>query len=797
MKLTPWLFLALTSFAGNPLLASYNYYVSDNLQSYNDSSIRWYVNGPSNNSAAAGLTITSSAGGSWLSRFAVPDGTWQYEVAATLTLPNSGGTYVLYLEATPNALLGPTSTGSFYAIAIQNPNFANNGCSAAATLYKVVNGSVSQVSSTTVPCGPTITYHAALGNDSALHFWVNSLEYVSWTDSQPLTGIGGIGGFGMPSGNGISLAQLGPCDRAAPGTIDASSAQTYAVSNDVGLETAGVQDDANGSGVMGYRWLRDGVYLATTLTPELDDAGAAAGSTHTYTVQAQDHHGNTAPAITLSVPVPATAAVDPRRVGIRPTGSYWGGSGEQIDTRSGNLTYSASLIQAQSRGWSLPVGITYNSQNWRLDTAGKSWKLGEDVGYGFGWKLQIGSLTPFFSSYFAVAYYQFTDASGATYRLNQNNNGIWTSKESVYVTYDANTQLLHFNNGSFWTLGCTSAGTEQDAGSMYPTLIEDSNGNQIFIQYAEGNSVSWVNSSARIASITDVRGGSNPSSPTYLFGYNNDSTPHLTSIDNTISTQEKFVLSYTSATALANPFGASNQLSFGNTVFLNSLNNQPNSLTTSFTYDTGGSGEMTQVNLPFGGHLRWQYQTAAYTQSSVREVANRYLQWDSSIGERAYTFAATLSPSGNIPQSRQLADQTAGAVKTWQFSQTHDSTFGLATAYAEASAGTNARTLRQTNYAWAQDPAGNSYIGRLQVVNDPGASSQVTQQTDQTVDQYGNVTQTKLYDYSDLTNPAKTYNTAYLTTAAGTDYIALYLRNLVSAASVTDKNNNTVKSPAE
>jgi len=38
---------------------------------------------------------------------------------------------------------------------------------------------------------------------------------------------------------------------------------------------------------------------------------------------------------------------------------------------------------------------------------------------------------------------------------------------------------LYFRDGSFWVLGCTSAGTEQDAGTMYPTVMEDTNGNQL------------------------------------------------------------------------------------------------------------------------------------------------------------------------------------------------------------------------------------------------------------------------------------------------------------------------------
>jgi hypothetical protein len=27
--------------------------------------------------------------------------------------------------------------------------------------------------------------------------------------------------------------------------------------------------------------------------------------------------------------------------------------------------------------------------------------------------------------------------------------------------------LLHFKDGTFWTMGCTSGGTEADAGTMY------------------------------------------------------------------------------------------------------------------------------------------------------------------------------------------------------------------------------------------------------------------------------------------------------------------------------------------
>ena len=52
-----------------------------------------------------------------------------------------------------------------------------------------------------------------------------------------------------------------------------------------------------------------------------------------------------------------------------------------------------------------------------------------------------------------IAEYIFTDATGAQYHLNQNSGGVWTSQESIHVSYDSNTGKLHFNDGSFWVMG--------------------------------------------------------------------------------------------------------------------------------------------------------------------------------------------------------------------------------------------------------------------------------------------------------------------------------------------------------
>ena len=116
-----------------------------------------------------------------------------------------------------------------------------------------------------------------------------------------------------------------------------------------------------------------------------------------------------------------------------------------------------------------------------------------------------------------MSHYIFSDSTGAEYRLDIKDpvNNTWTSKEGTYITYDPLNRRLWFNDGSFWQMECTSLGDEQDAGTSFPTLMQDSNGNQIRINYHAGVGVPFVNSSARIEFIEDVRAVWNPTRGVY------------------------------------------------------------------------------------------------------------------------------------------------------------------------------------------------------------------------------------------------------------------------------------------
>ena len=222
-----------------------------------------------------------------------------------------------------------------------------------------------------------------------------------------------------------------------------------------------------------------------------------------------------------------------------------------------------------------------------------------------------------------VHHWVFTDSSGANYRIDVNTNNVWTSKAAIYLAYDANARRLYFRDGSFWEFGCTSAATEQDAGTMYPTLMQDTNGNQIILWYCPGIGVTWSSSSARLSYIWDSRGQAGYPENAFKFTYNTDPIPHLTSIVNGFGTAENYAFAYASG-PLISPFDGTT--SFGNPDFLQSVTVTGIGVTTSFTYDAGHSGELTNVTMPYGGQLGWAYGSFNYpAHRTQREVTDRYL----------------------------------------------------------------------------------------------------------------------------------------------------------------------------
>jgi len=301
------------------------------------------------------------------------------------------------------------------------------------------------------------------------------------TDNSYVAG-GPAGQYSRQQGQNV---YFGVKDNIAPSPVNGATIGTSVFPTEIDAQWQPAVDDANGVGVWEYQIYRNGSYWTTTTGLSFADRGLSPGTVYTYSIYALDWHFNQSVATTFSVttapygPNPAVVT-PPARTGGHTFGSYWGAAGEQVDTLSGNLNFTLPLFKAIGRGpWGQTFALNYNSQVWRLDSGG-TWNLGKDVGYGYGWRLMAGSLSPYWSNANSLQYYLFTDSTGAEYKLDINTSGIWTSSQAIYLTYDGANQLVYFPDGSFWKMACYAGGTEPDAGTRYPTIMQDTNGNQVW-----------------------------------------------------------------------------------------------------------------------------------------------------------------------------------------------------------------------------------------------------------------------------------------------------------------------------
>ncbi|PWU10677.1 MAG: hypothetical protein C5B51_03885, partial [Terriglobia bacterium] len=754
-----------------PLESSgYSYYVTSNFISGIDAT-KWSSSG--NLTTTQGV-LASTTSGTLLSTAATPTGS-QYQVDATLSIKGNGGTYSIYLGATSQSLAG---TGSYYAVRLINPTISGSACTATLETDQVTNGAYTVLSSVTLPC-----FDGQLLRVSYLDGYIEVLSggwstHSLWQEESYITLINGapaVGVSGMPSGSGMSLVSLGPHDSIAPGSIDHGSVRSLVTGRRISLSWPGVVDDPNGIGWLVYNIYRDGQFFRWTREPEFEDLSVNPSETHTYTIQPIDVHLN-ATSINLTFTTPPVDGIDPRRIGVRPTGSYWGAAGEQIDVQSGNLNFSVPLLKTQSRGgWGATFALSYNSQVWRKDPNG-AWKLGTDVGYGFGWRLLAGSITPVWADYTTLACYLYTDAAGAEYRLNVNTNGVWTSHEGIYISYDSASNRLYFPDGSFWLMNAQSDGSEADAGTLYPTIMQDSNGNYTQIAYAKGVNTAFPNSSARITQIDDSR-----RMAAYQFTYQADAIPHLTSITNGVGTAESYQFAYYPTQTITDPFNAAG---FGTVTLLQRLTVSGLNISHSFEYTPGTpntttTGELSHMTTPLGGQLWWQYRTFLYSGGiGYREL--QYRQMTPGSGGPAYQWSL-VNENGAQPaihQWMQVVDQGTNTSKIWSFAGS-GTYMGLTTLYEERN-GQNVDLLSKA-FTWTQNSAANVYIGSVITTLDPTTANAQTK-TAQTLDIYGNLTQSTVYDYGNLNTPARTYNFSYL---ADTNYTSRFIRNRLTQATVT------------
>jgi len=202
-----------------------------------------------------------------------------------------------------------------------------------------------------------------------------------------------------------------------------------------------------------------------------------------------------------------------------------------------------------------------------------------------------------------------------------------------------------------------------------------------------------------------------------------------------------------------------------------------------FQYDS--SGELTQWTTPLGGILQWDYGTDTYSGSGHQysAVQKRYLQLAS--GGTQYQWTLGWDSAAVWHGTTSITDVGAqNAKKVWTFSTNGNYVPGLATAYEEHDVNSGP-TLLHKDYTWTTDGSagstGRPYVSTVATKLNPGATYEADTKTVQTLDTHGNLTQSQVFDYGNLSTPARTYNYAYLT---GSNYAAQFLFNRLASATV-------------
>jgi hypothetical protein len=359
-------------------------------------------------------------------------------------------------------------------------------------------------------------------------------------------------------------------------------------------------------------------------------------------------------------------------------------------------------------------------------------------------------------------------------------------------------------------MGCTSAGAEQDAGTLYPTVVEDSSGNQIIVTYMSGVGAFWNNSSSRIYTIEDSRAVQSCGYYcSYQFSYSapagQDGTymSYLSGIASYVGTQENYSVSISPERALYAP--NSTGTAFSTAGMLKSVtatgpgDGYPNlGYSWNFSYEQPvacnnppclGDGTLTEVQLPQGGYLQWSYSPFEYVgTTTLWEVASRSLQ--SAVGNspppaNTYTFtrpSADVSAAITVHSGMTLQDPT-GAQKSWSFYCTNPSGYSncpaaqvapatftaeieLASELKEIAPGGSASApVRDTTYLWTPDLAGNAYLNKVTTTLDEGQAWAQTAISTQTLDIYGNVLTLAVSDYNG--GATRTYTNTYSTSMSG------------------------------
>ena len=213
-------------------------------------------------------------------------------------------------------------------------------------------------------------------------------------------------------------------------------------------------------------------------------------------------------------------------------------------------------------------------------------------------------------------------------------------------------------------------------------------------------------------------------------------------------------------------------------------------LSHTFEYGGNGAGELTKVIFPYKGELRWAHgDSITYSnQQKLREVKYRYLV--KQLGAPATGYTLEYDADTTVPMHRYglVKDPNGISQKLWYFYLNDSASpyYGLLQVLQEWVQGTGA-IPRHTWPGYARDaaPHFNRYISSMAVQLDPQAAYTKTMRTEQTLDIYGNVTLSKVFDFGNTTTPLT--NMEVITSISELkpgDFLELHIHHGIEAGTV-------------
>ncbi|MBL8237300.1 MAG: hypothetical protein JNM66_07775 [Bryobacterales bacterium] len=220
-------------------LAANTYFVSDAFTG-GIPAANWLSNGTVSGTSADGLWSAAANGGSVIYKNAINDPAGAdllYEFTTKLKITASGGTFVMYSRATPDALTGAAPQGTFYAAEF-SPTLTAGGCTMTANYYKRVGMTVYLLAAQTLACKDGMTIRWAQRNGYAAILTSLNELYMLYDGSVGL-GRPGFGVRAMPAGNGILEGKVGNLEYVPPGNIVPTSLRSAVFDKRVDLAWRG------------------------------------------------------------------------------------------------------------------------------------------------------------------------------------------------------------------------------------------------------------------------------------------------------------------------------------------------------------------------------------------------------------------------------------------------------------------------------------------------------------------------------------------------------------------------------